>query len=298
MTKEEVISNLKKVASQLKGKEYITLNDFRSIPGLEYYVYFYFGKLGIALQAADLPSSKLAASMKITSEDLLRYLADLRDKLHHNPSVYDIGRDEEIYKKYSERKFTWALLKTRFGGLKKALEQMELKSERESKKNKQGQEIFPIEEVKNEDPEFSKEKNRFFGKAAELHVTAELIYHGFQATNIPIDVGMDILAIKNNKTFYFQVKHKDLNSNKPVELTKASFERSGGGMAYYIFVLLSNQKRDFLIIPYHIVNDWIRLKLAEDSGDKYLIYIKKEENHYKVKDRKLDDYLDKWEYIK
>lgn len=125
MTKDEVLENLKKIALQQKEKEYITLKDLRQVPRLEYYVYYHFGKIGNALESAGLSSSKLAASMKITSEDLLNYLADLKNNLGHNPTVWDINRDKEIYKKYSDKKFTWAILKSRFGGLKKALEQTE-----------------------------------------------------------------------------------------------------------------------------------------------------------------------------
>lgn len=295
MQKEEVIGNLKALTSRLGHKKYITLKDVRSVPRLDYYIHLHFRRLGNALKAANLPSSKLAASMSIKSEDLLNYLRDLRNKLGHNPTVWDIYDDEEIYKRYSESKFTWAIFKTRFNGLRKALEQMGLKDMRDINSNNK---ITVSEKIESIDPEFFHEKNRFFGKAAELHVTAELIYHGFQATNIPIDVGLDILAIKKNKTFYFQVKHKDLDSNERISITKSSFNRSGGGDVYYVFVLLSNKKRDFLIIPFHIVNDWIRVGLAEEKEKEYLFFIKKGGNHYKLKDVILDKFLDRWEDIK
>lgn len=283
------------LSSQLGDKKYITLKEVRSIPKLDYYIHFHFRGLGNALRVATLPSSKLAASMSIKSEDLLKYLRDLRNKLGHNPTVWDIQDDQEIYKRYSENKFTWAIFKTRFNGLRKAMEQMELVSVKNVKDNKTN----VTTQLENEDVEFFQHKNRFFGKAAELHVTAELIYHGFQATNIPIDVGLDILAFKNNRTFYFQVKHKDFSNNIPIKLTKSSFEKSGGGDVYYIFVLLSDQKRDFLIIPFHIVSDWIRDGLAEEKEDQYLIYIKKYGNDYKIKDKILNDkYLGKWENIR
>src|SRR3989344_9566574 len=104
MTEAEVINNLKKLSSHLKHKKYITLEDARSVPGLEYYIYIHFKKLGNALKEAGLPSSKLAAAMNIKSEDLLNYLKDLRNILGHNPTMYDIYRDKEIYKKYSDEK--------------------------------------------------------------------------------------------------------------------------------------------------------------------------------------------------
>lgn len=293
MNRKEVINNLRVIAAKMKKNEYITLKDLRSKSGLEYYVYYHFGRLGNALQAADLPSSKLAASMKVTNEQLLNYLSDLRSNLRHNPSVFDIDRDESIYKKYSERKFSWSIFKSRFGGLRKAIEQIETENIPINSK------FSKTKQTETQESNSFENRNRFFGKAAELHVTAELIYHGFQATNIPIDVGLDVLAVKNHKTFYFQIKHKDFKNNIPIKLTKSSFERSGGGDVYYIFVLLSDEKRDFLIMPFHIVSDWIRDGLAEEKEDQYIIDIKKKGNDFILKGFPLNNkYLDKWENIR
>lgn len=57
---------------------------------------------------------------------------------------------------------------------------------------------------------------------------------------------------------------KEKGSNEHIHITKSSFERRGGGDVYYIFVLLSDEIRNFLIIPYHIINDWIRIGLADE----------------------------------
>lgn len=297
MGKDEVLSKLRLLSSRLGDKKYITGKETRSIPKLDYYIHYYFRGLGKALRAANLPSSKLAASMSIKSEDLLKYLRDLRNNLGHNPTVWNIQDDEKIYKRYSDNKFTWAIFKTRFNGLRKAIEQME----REEAKIT-GKKFGAIEETKiegkRENPEFSQNKSRFFGKAAELHVTAELMYRGFQAANIPVDEGLDILAVKGNKTFYFQVKHKDLTSNEPIHITKSSFEKRGGGDVYYIFVLLSDDIRNFLIIPNHIANDWIRAGLAEEKEKGYSFLIKKTDGAYKLKELELNKYLNRWEDIK
>lgn len=122
MTKNEVINKLKTLALQFKNKKYLTLKEVRSVPKLDYYIQFHFRKFGNALQAANLPSSKLAAGMKITNEQLLDYLVGLRNKLGRTPKVWDFTDDNDIYKKYSEYKISWSIFKTRFGGLKKAVE--------------------------------------------------------------------------------------------------------------------------------------------------------------------------------
>lgn len=292
MEKQEVIVNLKKLASKHKNKKYLTAEDVKLFPKLSYYVFVHFRTLGNALRAAGLPSSKLAASMSVSNEDLLNYLKNLQNKLGHAPRVWDIEHDTKIYKKYSDRKFSWTIFKSRFGGLRKALKLIE------TDKDKKIVKVGIAEKRKLEDSEFLKQKRRYWGQAAELHVTAELLYHAFQAANIPVDVGLDILAVKKNKTFYFQVKHKDLKNNKPITLTKSSFEKSGGGDVYYIFVLLSDKKRDFLIVPYHIVNDWIREGIAEDTDKGYLIYITKKDGKLRLKEKILDRFRDRWEDIK
>jgi len=292
MKKQEVIDNLKKLASQLGSKKYITLKDLRSVPKLSYYMYFYFKTIKQALHEAGLPSSYLASSMNISEEDLLSYLRDLRDQLGYPPTVWEIQHDNKLYKKYSERKITWSIYKSRFGGLIKAKEFAGMKDSKariyKSRTSggdfEEGEEVLP--------------KNRYWGEAAELHVLAELLYHEFQAANIPVDVGLDILAVKNNKTFYFQVKHKDLSDSRAIKLTKSSFEKTGSGNVYYIFVLLSDNKRDFLIIPYHIVNQWIKQGFAKEEESNYLIYIDKKDGKYKLKEVELDNYLDNWKDIR
>lgn len=292
MKKQEVIENLKKLASQIKSKKYITLEEVRKIPGLEHYIYIHFRKLKKALHAAGLPSSRLATGMAISNEDILSYLKDLNKHLGCSPTVLEIQLDNQFYKKYSDEKITWSIYKSRFGGLRKAKELAGIKDDKtRTYKTKtvigdfeEGQEILP--------------KNRFWGEAAELHATAELLYHEFQAANIPVDVGLDILAVKNNKTFYFQVKHKDLSNNIAIKLTKSSFKKTGAGNVYYIFVLLSDNKRDFLIIPYAIVNYWVTHGLAKEDGNNYSIYIEKKDGKYKFKEQELNYYLDKWEDIK
>ena len=93
MKKQEVIDNLKKLASQLGSKKYITLKDLRSVPKLSHYMYFHFKTIKKALHEAGLPSSYLASSMGISDEKLLDYLKDLQAKLGYPPTVWEIQHD-------------------------------------------------------------------------------------------------------------------------------------------------------------------------------------------------------------
>lgn len=295
MDKNQVLDNLKKLAKSIGQNNIIKQRNVRTIPKLEYYLTLHFRNLGTALREAGLPSSHLASKMAITNEQLLRYLEELQKKLRKNPGTWDITHDEEVYKKYSKEKFTWRIFKTRFGGLKNALKNLEDTVD-------EGMGIKgiekPDEETEKGNKEFFQNKARYYGKAAELDVAAELLYHGFQAANIPIDEGLDILAVKNNKTFYFQVKHKDLSNNESIHITRSSFEKRGGGDVYYIFVLLSGNRRDFIIVPYHIVSDWIRIGLAEEKEKGYAFLIRKNGSEYRLKEVVLNKYLDRWEDIK
>lgn len=295
MDKNQVLDKLKKLAKSIRHNKIITQKDVRTIPKLGYYLTLHFRNLGTALREAGLPSSHLASKMAVTNEQLLMYLKDLQKELKRNPRTWDITHDEDLYKKYSQKKFTWRIFKTRFGGFKNALKNLENQID---KRANMGSIENLNEETEKENSEFFQNKTRYYGKAAELHVAAELLYRGFQAANIPIDEGLDILAVKNNKTFYFQVKHKDLNNNESIHVTRSSFERRGGGDVYYIFVLLSDKKRDFVIVPYHIVSDWIRTGLAEEKEKGYTFLIKKNGNEYRLRDVVLNKYLDQWEDIK
>lgn len=294
MKKTEVISSLKKLSSRLKDKKYITEKDVRSVPKLSYYIYVHFRTLGNALREANLPSSRLASSMSISNENLLSYLKDFKKELGHPPRAWDIENDEKIYKKYSNQKFSWGIFKTRFGGLVKARELSEKKSVKGDKDKK-----TPVTKRRDDkDIKYFEQKKRFWGEAAELHVTAELLYLGFQAANIPVDEGLDILAVKDKKTFYFQIKHKDLGNNQPIKLTKSSYEKTGAGDVYFIFVLLSEKKRQFLIVPYHIVNDWIRAGLVKETEKHYLIDIKEKDGKFELGEKSLEKYRERWEDIR
>lgn len=301
MEKKQVIDELQKLASSLGGSKIITQKVVRTKPKLSYWISYHFRTLGRALREAKLPASPLASKMSVTNEELLQYLGELQEKKDgRKPTLSDITHDTEIYKKYSSRNFSWSIFNKRFKGFRNALEQLDSLIF-----NKKG--IIDQKDTQNEKSEDSTTFNKktFFGRAAELQVTAELIYHGFQAGDIPIDEGLDILAVKDNKTYYFQVKHKDFGNNQSVKITKSSYEKTGGGDVYYIFVLLSGEQRKFLIVPYHRINDWKGDGWLSEEEKEYLLRIK-EDNTGRFKiinkdgDNELDvtRFIDTWEQIR
>jgi len=91
----------------------------------------------------------------------------------------------------------------------------------------------------------------FTGKGGEHLVCSELLFRGFNASIMSVDVGIDISAIKDNKFFGIQVK--TANTNKfdtyNFHIRRVSFERHNQGNIFYIFVLRVSNKTRFLILP-------------------------------------------------
>lgn len=83
-----------------------------------------------------------------------------------------------------------------------------------------------IEKDKSEDEKIQVESG-FTGKAGEHLVCSELLFRGFNASIMSVDVGLDIVATKKTKMFGIQVKTSNLNSFKTYvfDIRKASFER-------------------------------------------------------------------------
>src|SRR3990167_243354 len=87
----------------------------------------------------------------------------------------------------------------------------------------------------------------FTGKGGEYLVCSELLFRGFNASIMSVDVGIDIVAVKENQLFGIQVKTSNLNSfdTYVFDIRKVSFERHSNGNIYYIFVLHGEKKNNF-----------------------------------------------------
>lgn len=290
MTKEEVTKIVKELYKK-KGK-YLVGADLKKA-GIAYQFRVCFGKkLAPGLKLLGIPSSPLAEKYSITKEQLGEYLRELGVKLGDVPDTFDITQDIEIYKKYASKRFSHKIFQERFGGFPQALEYAGFT------KNSRGHLTNKKQADENIQNKFTN-KGRFYGEGAEYHVVAELLYNGFQASNIPVDEGLDVLAFKNNKFYYIQVKHKNLNNNKPITFKRTSHEITGGGDMYYIFVLLSENVRKFIILPWHMVDNWITQgSIKLNAGNEYEVDIRFIDEEYRIKDIPLTKYLNKWEIIR
>jgi len=144
----------------------------------------------------------------------------------------------------------------------------------------------------------------FTGKAGEHLVCSELLFRGFNASIMSVDVGMDIVAVKENQLFGIQVKTSNLNRFDAYvfDIRKVSFERHSNGNIYYIFVLHGEKRDNFLILPFHEVEKKVHEKaiLEVDHGKRYRVNIKFRNDKVFLgnMDHEMGYFLDNWSLIK
>ena len=144
----------------------------------------------------------------------------------------------------------------------------------------------------------------FTGKGGEHLVCSELLFRGFNASIMSVDVGMDIVAVKENQLFGIQVKTSNLNSfdTYVFDIRKVSFERHSNGNIYYIFVLHGEKKNNFLILPFHEVEKKVHEKaiLEVGHGKRYRVNIKFRDDKVYLgnMDHEMGYFLDNWNLIK
>lgn len=144
----------------------------------------------------------------------------------------------------------------------------------------------------------------FTGKGGEYLVCSELLFRGFNASIMSVDVGIDIAAVKDNQFYGIQVKTSNLNrfNTYVFDIRKVSFERHSNGNIYYIFVLHGDKINHFLILPYHEmekkVHDQAILEILD--GKRYRVSIKFRDSKVYLgnMDHEMGYFLDNWNIIK
>lgn len=237
MTKEEVIQKLQDLSIKLHTPM-LRQKDIRGVKGLEYYVSIHFRNLADALKAAGLEPTPLAEKMSTSKEELLQYLINLGKKLGKRPTVIEIKKDG----RFSERIF-----QKRFGGIKQGYEKA-LKELKQAPKETVPEELETVE---------FPNKGLFSGRAAEAYIIAELMYRGYNSAPLPVDLGIDVVAVKQSKTFYFQVKNVSFNKSngRRVPITTSSFLNNQSASVFYAFVLQLGQKKQVLMLPFFKIRE-------------------------------------------
>lgn len=297
-SREETAQKVLKLYKRLK--HFIREKDLREA-GL--YVEFRdnFGrKLAAGLKEIGVPASSLAEHYALTNPQLLQYLRDLYDHYGNVPGTQDVLDDkkkDKIYLKYTSTPISPNIYKNknRFDGFTKALVKAGFEVD------SRGWSITNTKKSEYKGEDYEHQRN-FTGKGAEMHFIAELLYRQYQASDISVDFGLDVFANKNNKNYYFQVKHKFMGKQNPIKITKNTFQKVGGSGYFLAIVILPEEgkPREFMIIPWNTINDWIYDKLIDDSGDYYQMHIKKNDGKYFLKDKELTRFWEKegWDNLK
>ena len=83
------------------------------------------------------------------------------------------------------------------------------------------------------------------GKAGEFAVISELLYRGYNAGIMAVDEGIDVIATKDNKTFYIQVKtHTYKNSSLRLTFEFDAYNKNAKFNIFYIIVIRYKPKKE------------------------------------------------------
>lgn len=144
----------------------------------------------------------------------------------------------------------------------------------------------------------------YIGKAGEHLVCSELLFRGFNASIMSVDTGVDIVATKESRLYGVQVKTARLNKFNiyVFDVRKVSFERHSTGSTFYIFVLYSEKKNNFLILPYFEIEKKVHDKaiLEVGHGLRYRINIKLRNNNVYLGtlENEMNYFLNNWAVLK
>jgi len=145
----------------------------------------------------------------------------------------------------------------------------------------------------------------FTGKAGEHYVTSELLFRGFNASIMSVDIGMDIIATKNNKLFSLQVKTSNLlGSNSYIfDMRKVSLERDHAGNIFYVFVMIHpDSSKSAVILTSNKIEELIHSNAIKDISkyDRFRVVLKIRKNQIFIGtlDNPIDYYWNNWGIIK
>lgn len=80
-------------------------------------------------------------------------------------------------------------------------------------------------------------ENLYMGSAGEMAVCSELLFRKYNVSRMSVDDGIDIVAMKNNKTYYVQVKTVQVKTEGfGVQIRLNSYNRYNGNDCYYVIV--------------------------------------------------------------
>lgn len=139
----------------------------------------------------------------------------------------------------------------------------------------------------------------FIGKAGEMAVCSELLFREFYASAMTVDDGVDIVALKNDKTFYIQVKTVQIKSNEnfSIRINTNSYDRYNRGDCFYIFVARGEQNK-FIVATAHDIWRWTQNGHATRNDKNITITFSQNMGSLFVKEENINSLIDAFDIIK
>ena len=175
------------------------------------------------------------------------------------------------------------------GGYKKGTYRL-----RKPKKNSQ-QKTKPLP-INPKPKQYSLDKN-YVGSAGEMAVCSELLFREYNVSRMSVDDGVDVVAIKNGKTFYVQVKTTQVTSNSfSVTIGSRSFDRYCSNDCYYIVVARA-ERNVFLVFTADDIKRMIIKESINKSEKQISICFSQSDGHIYIKNEEVDYALNSFDRI-
>lgn len=113
-----------------------------------------------------------------------------------------------------------------------------------------------------------KTDSSFLGCAGECAVMGELLFWGYNASTMAVDDGVDIVAGKDGKFFYIQVKTASCQDGNKYQFTipQSSFKRYDTYNVFYVLVLRKESRNDYIILPVGSINHYLNSGVINRSA--------------------------------
>lgn len=131
----------------------------------------------------------------------------------------------------------------------------------------------------------------FLGAAGEMAVCGELLFREYNVSQMSVDDGIDIVAMKNNKTFYIQVKTVQVKSDGfSVSIRSKSYDKYDKNDCYYIIVA-RGENTQFIVATADDIRRLIDKKLINKGDNSFslrftqrlgILYVGDEDVNYMI----------------
>lgn len=154
------------------------------------------------------------------------------DELRKKVSSFMSNATTKIVKgeRVEDKNSLYERVKNGKGGYKKGIYRL-----RKPRKKKQDPDPKPIIRPIQEDA--TNIETLYMGAAGEMAVCSELLFREYNVSRMSVDDGIDIVAMKNNKTYYIQVKTVQIKTEGfGVQIRLNSYNRYNSNDCYYVIV--------------------------------------------------------------